>query len=37
LTALVTSRFSVRSRSLRSIRFFCEAMLAMFRAADYTE
>jgi hypothetical protein len=34
---LVSRRFSVRSRSLRSIRFFCEAMLAMFRAADYTE
>ena len=34
---LVKSRFSVRSRSLRSIRFFCEAMLAMSRAPDYTE
>lgn len=34
---LVRSRFSVRSRSLRSIRFFCEAMLAMNRAPDYTE
>jgi putative peptidoglycan lipid II flippase len=34
---LVKSRFSVRSRSLRSIRFFCEAMLAMDRAPDYTE
>jgi len=27
----------VRSRSLRSIRFFCEAMFAMSRAPDYTE
>ena len=27
----VSSRFSVRSRSLRRIRFFCEAMLAMSR------
>ncbi len=27
----------MRSRSLRSIRFFCEAMLAMSRAPDYTE
>jgi putative peptidoglycan lipid II flippase len=34
---LVRSRFSVRSRSLRSIRFFCEAMFAMNRAPDYTE
>jgi putative peptidoglycan lipid II flippase len=34
---LVRSRFSVRSRSLRSIRFFCEAMFAMGAAADYTE
>jgi putative peptidoglycan lipid II flippase len=34
---LVSSRFSVRSRSLRSIRFFCEAMFAMNRAPDYTE
>ena len=34
---LVRSRFSVRSRSLRSIRFFCEAMFAMSAAADYTE
>ena len=31
-TVLVSSRFSVRSRSLRSIRFFCEAMLAMSSA-----
>ena len=31
LTVLVSSRFSVRSRSLRRIRFFCEAMLAMNR------
>ena len=29
LTVLVRSRFSVRSRSLRRIRFFCEAMLAI--------
>ena len=36
-TVLLSSRFSARSRSLRRIRFFCEAMLAMFRAADYTE
>ena len=28
-TVLVSRRFSVRSRSLRRIRFFCEAMLAM--------
>ncbi len=28
-TVLVSSRFSARSRSLRRIRFFCEAMLAM--------
>jgi putative peptidoglycan lipid II flippase len=34
---LVSRRFSVRSRSLRSIRFFCEAMFAMDRAPDYTE
>ncbi len=34
---LVSSRFSVRSRSLRRIRFFCEAMLAMSEAPDYTE
>jgi hypothetical protein len=27
----VSSRFSARSRSLRRIRFFCEAMLAMFK------
>ena len=31
-TVLVSSRFSVRSRSLRRIRFFCEAMLAMSSA-----
>src|ERR1700759_1817263 len=48
LTELVKSRFSVRSRSLRRIRFFCEAMLAMSRvpgralcqpqaAADYSD
>ena len=47
-TVLVSSRFSVRSRSLRRIRFFCEAMLAMSRvpeqascrpraAADYSD
>ena len=30
-TVLVSSRFSVRSRSLRRIRFFCEAMLAMIK------
>jgi putative peptidoglycan lipid II flippase len=34
---LVSRRFSVRSRSLRSIRFFCEAMFAMSAAPDYTE
>jgi putative peptidoglycan lipid II flippase len=34
---LVSSRFSVRSRSLRRIRFFCEAMFAMSAAPDYTE
>ena len=34
---LVSKRFSVRSRSLRSIRFFCEAMFAMSAAPDYTE
>ena len=34
---LVSNRFSVRSRSLRSIRFFCEAMFAMSAAPDYTE
>jgi len=34
---LVRSRFSVLSRSLRRIRFFCEAMLAMSAAPDYTE
>jgi putative peptidoglycan lipid II flippase len=34
---LVRSRFSVRSRSLRRIRFFCEAMFAMSAAPDYTE
>jgi putative peptidoglycan lipid II flippase len=34
---LVSRRFSVRSRSLRRIRFFCEAMLAMSAAPDYTE
>jgi putative peptidoglycan lipid II flippase len=34
---LVSRRFSCRSRSLRSIRFFCEAMLAMSAAPDYTE
>ncbi len=34
---LVSSRFSVRSRSLRRIRFFCEAIFAMSAAPDYTE
>lgn len=37
LTVLVSRRFSVRSRSLRRIRFFCEAMFAMSAAPDYTE
>ena len=48
LTVLVSSRFSARSRSLRRIRFFCEAMLAMSHvperapcrlraAADYSD
>ncbi len=37
LTVLVKSRFSVLSRSLRRIRFFCEAMFAMSAAPDYTE
>ena len=31
-TVLVSRRFSARSRSLRRIRFFCEAMLAMSSA-----
>ena len=31
-TVLVSRRFSARSRSLRRIRFFCEAMLAMSNA-----
>ena len=29
LTALAKRRFSCRSRSVRAIRFFCEAMFAM--------
>jgi hypothetical protein len=31
LTALVRRRFSTRSRSVRALRFFCEAMLAISR------
>ena len=36
LTVLVSSRFSARSRSLRRIRFFCEAMLAMSQVPGLT-
>ncbi len=36
LTVLVSSRFSERSRSLRRIRFFCEAMLAMSQVPGLT-
>ena len=32
---LVSRRFSVRSRSLRRIRFFCEAMLAMSHVPEW--